>query len=161
MSFCDLIGCVSGAWVMDRVGRPLLLLTGFFFSAASTGLILLVHTPWLQSALGGVQQLTRAWVWVTIGCLICELFPTNCRGFFSGLLWALATCFSIITPVVGGYMFDHGEARSAVLLYTVVYALGALWAGVKWQQAPESEPESAGPSASGNPNAPQYGAVSA
>lgn len=130
-SFADLIGDVWGALWIDRVGRLPLVMLGFGLSGASTLGVMLCGSYWMQAFCGGMQQLTQAWVWVSIGTLVCELFPTDCRGFYSGLLYALSCTMMIASPIFGGYMFDRGLGDLCIMVYGVVYLVGGFLAGTQ------------------------------
>merc|ERR1719378_1830439 len=100
-----------------------MILLAFLASAVSTAL---VDNLLAMSLLGGAQQLAQAPVWTTIGIVACEAFPTNCRGFFSGLLYAFCAVFMIMSPIVGGYLFDRHLGMECILLYAGVSLAGCL-----------------------------------
>merc|ERR550514_2618190 len=76
---------------------------------------------------GGVQQSMQAVVWVSLGTLSCEVFPTHCRGMYMGVIFIIVTLSTSLAPIVGGYYFAQGiEARvSAISAYGFAYLVGA------------------------------------
>jgi len=132
MNGMDLIGCLVGSWGAERYGCALVITVGFAGSAASTLPLTTYTSLGSRSLLGGIQQCTQAFVWVSLGTLSCEVFPTHCRGMYMGVIFIIITLCTSFAPIVGGYFFAQGaEARvTAIYAYGLTYLLGALCSAI-------------------------------
>merc|ERR1719265_2087020 len=106
MNFADLLGYWTAAACADCLGLTSITVLGFSGAAASTLLIEAFTSPVSKAVLGGWQQFAQAWSWVALGTLACEVFPTESRGFYMGVIFVVNTILTTIAPVVGGAMFD-------------------------------------------------------
>jgi MFS family permease len=127
MNAMDLMGCLVGAWGAERYGCATVITAGFAGSAASTMPLTLCTSLVSRSLLGGLQQAMQAVVWVSLGTLSCEAFPTHCRGRYMGVIFIIITLSTSLAPIVGGYYFAQGiEAQvTAISAYGFTYLLGA------------------------------------
>merc|ERR550537_633066 len=132
MNGMDLIGCLVGSWAAQRYGCVVVIAVGFIGSAASTLPLTTYNSLVSRSLLGAMQQCMQAFVWVAIGTLSCEVFPTHCRGMYMGIIFIIITSCTSLAPIVGGYYFAQGiEAQvRAISTYGLTYLCGALASSV-------------------------------
>jgi hypothetical protein len=127
MNAMDLVGNLIGAWGADRFGCAVVIVAGFAGSAASTLPLITYESLACRTLLGGVQQCMQGLVWVSLGTLSCEVFPTRCRGLYMGVIFIVITLCTSAAPVVGGYYFAQGveASESAISVYGFTYLAGA------------------------------------
>jgi predicted MFS family arabinose efflux permease len=132
MNAMDLAGCLIGAWGAERYGCVLVIAVGFVGSAASTLPLTAYNHLLSRSLLGAMQQCMQALVWVAMGTLSCEVFPTHCRGMYMGILFIIITLCTSLAPIVGGYYFTEGVQGQvrAISTYGFTYLCGALVSSV-------------------------------
>merc|ERR1719379_3159159 len=132
MNAMDLLGCLVGAWGAERYGCVPVIMIGFIGSAASTLPLTLYNGFASRSLLGAAQQCMQAFVWVAMGTLSCEVFPTHCRGMYMGIIFIITTSCTSVAPIVGGYYFAQGvkAQTTAISTYGFTYLCGALASSV-------------------------------
>merc|ERR1719163_1601135 len=133
-SAADVAGNLSASFLGDWAGRRASCLLGFGLAAAASAL--LVRPPggeagvYWTNALGALQQGTQAWVWLNMGALSCELFPTECRAFASAGLRGLELVVWSTAPLLAGALTDAGLLTVAIGSFAGCYAVGLLLAAL-------------------------------
>lgn len=124
-SFCDFLGIVVAALIIDLSGRRWLALGGLCVAAA--GALLIAPMPAnAVAALAvviGLQQLGQALVWPAIDVYTGECFPTVVRATASGFMRMVSALISAISPVVGGAMVSKSNS-AVIFLCAGIYVLG-------------------------------------
>jgi len=102
----QIIGGLSGGWLMDRVGRNRMFVLGgvaLAFSLASLGFLPLRLLPVVYVSLGFFLGIISAWLFVYIP----EIFPTERRGICVGWVMSLARVAYVVGPALAALLLRN------------------------------------------------------
>jgi putative MFS transporter len=129
LSVASLLGVLTGAFLVDRIGRRPLFLLGFFGSAAA--LIVLSWTA-LQIAPTYVVALSATglfFISILLSGLylyVPELYPTRMRALGAGVASAWLRIGAIVGPTIVGWILGVSTLSSVFLMFAVAAAVGGL-----------------------------------
>lgn len=109
----------------DRYGRKKFLLFGFFSSALTTLLFILIHSPLILILVVGIQALIGSMVIPSWNGLLGDFTKREFRGRFIGFITSIETLFSIVGLILIGFVSE--KISGSLRQYYFIFAISALF----------------------------------
>jgi putative MFS transporter len=128
-SIASFLGVVSGAFLVDAIGRRPTFAMGFFGSAIALGILwsIALNTPAIYVV--GLAAVGLYFISVLLSGLylyVPELYPTRMRALGAGTGSAWLRVGSIIGPTLVGWLLSVSDLSTVFLVFAVIGVIGGL-----------------------------------
>jgi len=119
-------GYYSAAFLLDRFGRKPV--TAFYLAMAGLGCVLLSISPNVELVLlwSLVISFFNLGAWSGLYTYTPELYPTDIRGFGSGVAASIGRIAGIAAPTVTGYLMSVGNLPYAFTAFSIAHFTATL-----------------------------------
>lgn len=118
-------GSVAFGKASDRLGRKWLIVSGSLAGALAMGMFLSAQDNSSLFAAALVLSISMSLHTPTLQALIADLTDRSAYGSVMGVLGAVTSLAMVLSPLVGGYLFDQMASSSAALTIGLCMMLGA------------------------------------